>query len=234
MDQNSFRWQVARLCRYVGVEHAVSFDVFGGQLYDLGHLLNAQLFDYSCDALWRCWTQRGSDRKPPMGFRLARWPLILDDFEPTYFKAITITVKYVDNGVRNATALGRYTFQKIKRRIFYPSWYNKSHNAVRYLNTHSHTFCWALERYQFQANVSMIANWYHFSISSFPNGFVMLQLQALLRTLKPDYSPKHPVRRTLFTMITINHAVDEHLLHVAAQNACGCQTPLNTINWQEA
>ena len=47
-----------------------------------------------------------------MGFRLAPLTLTLDDLEPTQFKVITITVKYFDNGVWNATTLGRYTFHR--------------------------------------------------------------------------------------------------------------------------
>jgi len=58
----------------------------------------------------RCWIQLRSDRKPPMGFRLGPWPLTLDDPEPSYFKVITVTVKYYNKCVLNATALGRFTF----------------------------------------------------------------------------------------------------------------------------
>ena len=39
----------------------------------------------------RCWTQRRSDRKPPMGFRLAPLPLTFDDLGPSWFKVIKIT-----------------------------------------------------------------------------------------------------------------------------------------------
>ena len=36
-----------------------------------------------------------------MGYRLAPWPLTLDDLEATYFKIITIILKYFDNGAWN-------------------------------------------------------------------------------------------------------------------------------------
>jgi len=58
----------------------------------------------------RRWTQWRSDRKPSMGFRLGPWPSNLNDPELSYFKVITVTVKYFDNDVWNATVLGRYTF----------------------------------------------------------------------------------------------------------------------------
>ena len=38
--------------------------------------------------------------------------MTLDDLEPTWLKVITITVKYFDNGVWNATTLGRYMFYR--------------------------------------------------------------------------------------------------------------------------
>ena len=58
----------------------------------------------------QCCTQR-SDRKPHTCFRLAPWSLTLDDLELS-FKVITITVRYFDNVVFNATAMDRYTFHR--------------------------------------------------------------------------------------------------------------------------
>jgi len=45
----------------------------------------------------RCWTQRRSDRKPPMGFRLGLWPLTLN---PPSSRSLKLHVKYFENGDR--------------------------------------------------------------------------------------------------------------------------------------